>query len=88
MNLNFLIKTLTNKDIIAIIKDAVKNLEKEEVDKIFAKISLTLQNSEHCKDNLSKSDCKTLKILQTDRAIVVLPAEKDSAFVILKREDY
>ena len=36
-------KTLPNKDIIiiAIIEDAIKDLEKEEADMIFAKVSLT-----------------------------------------------
>ena len=34
-------KTLPNKDIIAIIEDAIKDLEKEEADMICAKVSLT-----------------------------------------------
>ena len=40
--------------VIAIIDDAVKDLEKEEVDTIYAKTSLTLQNSKYSKDNLLK----------------------------------
>ena len=46
-HLNFSItsKTLPNKDIIATVEDAVKDLEKEKVDKIRAKVSLTPQNS-------------------------------------------
>ena len=36
---------MPNKDIIATIEDAVKDLEKEEADMIREKISLTLQNS-------------------------------------------
>ena len=44
MGLNFSVtsKALTNKDIIATTEDAVQNLEKEEADKIHAKVSLTL----------------------------------------------
>ena len=55
-SLNFLVtsKTLPNKDIIATIEDAVKDLEKEEADMIRAKICLTLQNSKPLKGNLSK----------------------------------
>ena len=34
-------KTLPNKDIIAIIEDTIKDLEKEETDMICAKVSLT-----------------------------------------------
>ena len=46
-DLNFSItsKTLPNKDIIATVEDAVKDLEKEEADTIRVKVSLTLQNS-------------------------------------------
>ena len=55
-SLNFSVtsKTLPNKDIIATIEDAVKDLEKEEADMIRAKICLTLQNSKPLKGNLSK----------------------------------
>ena len=55
-SLNFSVtsKTLPNKDIIATIEDAVKDLEKEEADMICAKICLTLQNSKPLKGNLSK----------------------------------
>ena len=35
-------KTLPNKDTIATIEDAVKDLEKEEIDTISAKLSFTL----------------------------------------------
>ena len=62
-------KTLPNKDIIATIEDAVKDLEKEEADTIRAKESLTLQNSKPPKDNLSKDECKALKELQSDASI-------------------
>lgn len=40
--------------VIVIIDDAAKDLEIEEVDTIYAKISLTLQNSKYSKDNLLK----------------------------------
>ena len=76
--LNFLItsKTLPNKDIIATIEDAVKDLEKEEADTIRAKVSLTLQNSKPPKDNLSKDERKALKELQSHTSIAILPAAK------------
>ena len=56
MGLNFSItsKTLPNKDIIATIEGAVKDLEKEEANRIRAK--KTLQNSKPPKDNLSKDE--------------------------------
>ena len=42
LNFSITSKTLPNKDIIATIEDAVKDLEKEETDTIRAKVSLTL----------------------------------------------
>ena len=61
LNFSIFSETLPNKDIIATIEDAVKDLEKEEADTICAKVSLTLQNSKSPKDNLSKDERKALK---------------------------
>ena len=66
LNFSITSKTLPNKDIIATVEDAVKDLEKEEADTIRAKVSLTLQNSKPLKDNLSKDERKALKELQSD----------------------
>ena len=88
--LNFSItpKTLPNKDIIANIGDAVKDLEKKKADTICAKVSITLQNSKPPKDNLSKDERKALKKLQSDTSFLILPADKGRSTVILNREDY
>ena len=87
-NFSITSKTLLNKDIIATIEDAVKDLEKEETDTIHAKVSLTLQNSKPPKDNLSKYEHKALKELQSDTSIVILPADKGRSTTILNCEDY
>ena len=79
-------KTLPNKDIIATVKDAVKDLEKEEADTICAKVSLTLQNSKPPKDNLSNDERKALKELQSDKSIIILPVDKGRSTVILNRD--
>ena len=81
-------KTLPNKDIIAIIKDAVKDLEKEEVDTIRVKVSLPLQNFKPPKNDLTRDEHKALKELLSDTTIVILPADKGRSTVILNREDY
>ena len=87
-SLNFSInsKTLSNKDIIATIEDAAKDLEKEETDTIRAKVSLTLQNSKPSKDNLFKDERKFFKIIQFGTPIVILPADRGSSTIILNRE--
>ena len=81
-------KKLPNKNIIATIDDAVQDLENEEADTIRAKVSLTLQNSKPPNDNLSKDERKTLKELQSDKSIVILPADKGRYTVVLNCEDH
>ena len=66
----------------------MKDLEKEEVDTIRAKVNFTLQTSKPPKDNLSKDERKALKVLESDTSIVILPADKGQSTVILNREDY
>ena len=70
-NFSITSKTLPNKDIIAIIEDTVKDLEKKDLDMIRAKVTLTLQNSKPRKDNLSKDEHKAFKELQSDTSVVV-----------------
>ena len=56
----FLNQFLPNKVTIATIEDAVKDLEKEEADKMSAQINIKLQNSKP-RENLSKNaknECK------------------------------
>ena len=88
LNLSITPKKLSNKDIIGSTENAVKDLEKEEVDTISAKINLTLQNSKTLKDNLSKDECKALKEIQSGTSIVTLPADKVRSTLILNREVY
>ena len=54
-------KSLSNEAIIATIKNTVKNLRKKEAETIHAEKSLTFQNSNSLKDNLTKNECKALK---------------------------
>ena len=61
--MNFCItpSTVPNKEIIAKVEDAIKNLPKEEADAVRAKVSLTLQATKTPKDNLRKQQRSTLK---------------------------
>ena len=81
-------ETLPNKNIIATIEDALRNLEKEEADTICVKISLNRQNPKPSKDNLSEKECKAFKELQSDTSLVILPADKDRSIAIFNCEDY
>lgn len=86
-NFSVTTKTLLNKDITAIIEDAVKDFEKE-ADKIRAKKGFTIPNSKPQKDTLSKNERKALKELKHKTSIVNLPADKGRSIVSLNREDY
>ena len=88
LNFSITSKTLPNEDITATIEDAVKDLEKKDVDKILAKISLTFQNFKPSKDNLSKDERKALKELQSYISIVILTVHESRSTVILNREGY
>ena len=88
LNFSVTSKTLPNTVIIAPVEDEVKDLEKGEADTILAKISLTLQNSQPPKDDLSKYERKALKELQSDISIVIVPADKGRFNVIFNRENY
>ena len=83
LNFSITFKTLPNKDIIAVIEDVVKDLEKEKADTIRAEVSLILPNSKPPKDDLSKDERKALKELQPDTSIAILPADKGRSTVSL-----
>ena len=81
-NFSITSETLPNKNTIATIEDAVKDLKKEEADTIRAKIGLTLQNSKPPKYNLSKDECKPYT------SVLILPTDKSISTVTLNCEDY
>ena len=66
LNFSITSKSLLNKDIIATIEDAVKDLEKKEADTIRVKVNFTLQNSKTPKDSQPKDEHKPLKEFQAD----------------------
>ena len=91
LNFSFTSKTLPNKD-MSTIKDAIKDLEKEETDTFHTKIRLTLQNSKPSQNNLFKNERKAFKQLQFDCNLIVIncnfTTKKERSTVILTRENY
>ena len=73
------------KEIISKVENTEKKFEKAEGDNIRAKVSLSLQQVKVPKDNLSKSERSSLKELREDESIVILPADKGRATVILNK---
>lgn len=88
MNFSITPKEIPVKEIVSRVENTVKNLEKAESDNIRAKVSLTLQKAKAPIQNLSKAERLSLKQLREDESIVILPADKGRASVILNKEDY
>ena len=88
MNFSITPKSVPMKEIISKVEGSLKTLNKVEGDTIRAKVSLTLQKAKLPKDNLSKAERASLKNLRDDDTIIILPADKGRATVILNKEDY
>ena len=88
MNFSITPKSVPMKEITSQIEGSLKTLNKVEGDTIRAKVSLTLQKAKLPTDNLSKVERASLKNLRDDDAIIILPADKGRATVILNKEDY
>ena len=88
MNFSITPKEVPVKEIISAVENSVKNLDKAEGDNIRAKVSLTLQNARAPTGNLSKEERQALKSLKDDESIIILPADKGRATVVLNKDDY
>ena len=75
-------------EIISKVESSLKGIERSEADTIRAKVSLTLQQAKTPKDNLTINERRALKELKNDDSIMILPADKGRATVILNKEDY
>ena len=81
-------RNIPKEEIIAKVESVLKGIDKPEADTIRAKVSLTLQNAKSPKDNLTKRERKAMKDLMNNDDIIILPADKGRATVVMKKEDY
>ena len=88
MNFSITPKSVLMKEIISKVEGSLKTLNKIEGDTTRTKVSLTLQKAKLPKDNLSNAERASLKNLKDDDAIIILPADKGRATVILNKEEY
>ena len=80
--------SIPTTQIVTNTEESIKNLPKEEADTVQAKVSLTLQNAKTPQSNLSYKECKSLKQFQKNENIIILPADKGRATVVLDKTDY
>ena len=81
-------KQIPKEEIIAKVESSMKGIDRPEADNIRAKVSLTLQQAQTPKDNISKAERRGLNELKKDKDITILLADKGRATVILSKADY
>ena len=88
--LNFAV-TLANipaTEIIAKVKAAVGQLDAEQADTVRRAVNGILQQAEPSKPNITKEMRDALKSLKEDESIMVLPADKGRASVVMDTDTY
>jgi hypothetical protein len=76
------------EDIICSVEAAITHLPTEAAEEIRQDVSCVLRKSKLPKPNISASEMKALKSLHNDNDIVILPADKGNATVILDTDQY
>ncbi|KAL9954306.1 hypothetical protein ACROYT_G041825 [Oculina patagonica] len=88
--LNFAV-TPTNipaKEIIASVESAVRQLNTEQADRVRRAVNSILQQAEPPEPNITKEMRDGLKSLKEDDSIMILPADKGRASVVLDTDTY
>ena len=88
--LNFAV-TPTNipaTEIIAKVESAVRSLDAERADTVRRAVNTILQQAESPKSNITKEERAPLKSLKEDNTIMILPAAKGRANVVLDTDTY
>ena len=90
LGLNFAVapKAVPVVDIIAAVECAASELPEERALEFRAEVKKCLQNARKPRPNLGKEQREALKKLREDDSIVILPADKGNATVVLNKEDY
>ena len=88
--LNFVttIKRILYLDLIASIEDVALKLPKARADELRWKVRQVLEKSKPPKTNISKTERQALKSLQDDDSIIILPADKGNATLVMDRVEY
>ena len=80
------IKRIPYLDLIAPIEDTA--LEIPKADELRWKVRQALEKSKPPKPNISKTERQAHKLLQDDNSIIILPADKGNATVVMDRVEY
>ncbi len=75
-------------EIIASTESTARKLNKEDGQQLRTGVALILQKSKPPKSNISKKQHKALTNLKRNKNIVILPADKGNATVVMDRYEY
>ena len=90
LGLNFAMKLrqIPTHQIIAATESTATQLDKETAQQLRHKVSSFLSTAKPPRSNLDKQQRESVRSLRDDENIVILPADKGNATVILSRKDY
>ena len=88
--LNFAVtpENIPTKEIIASVESAVRQLNIEQADTVRRTVNTILQQAEPPEPNITKEMRDALKSLKEDESIMVLPADKGRASVVMDTDTY
>ena len=80
--------TVPVEEIISNVESSIRNLPQDVADEIRTEAARVLSKAKPPKSNLTSNEKKTIINLYADQNILILPADKGNATVIMKTEDY
>ena len=80
--------SIPEKTIIAETEAVARSLEEEDAAKLRSAVQSCLNNPKLPKSNLTKCQMLAFRQLEKDKNIVILPADKGNATVVLNKDDY
>ncbi|XP_046387902.1 uncharacterized protein LOC124157319 [Ischnura elegans] len=79
---------LPKEELVTEVEYAVRKLPKEEADELRGEVSRILLNSKTPVNNVNREEKKALRELRTNDDIIITPADKGNATVVMNKEDY
>ena len=75
-------------DTVAAVEEGARKLRQEDADDLRGRVCGILRRAKLPKDNLTRNQRKALKELKELEDVVILPADKGNATVVMRREEY
>ena len=88
MNFSVTPQALPTIDLIAKIETTLTGMTTEEADTIPADLNSIIRKAKPPKRNITRKQSISLKSIQQNENIIILPADKGRATVVLDKEDY